>query len=311
MAFGLSGCDLQQMKFLNEIDLSKYLPNNPTPSPEILQEDTANNTSANEVEITFNVLIPTNTPAQQPVFLKEMEEVTGLAFNAKRYEMTASGDHLYSYTLSVPLGSIIKYRYTRIAGDNEVQEHISDTRQVRYRVLYANAPMVVNDIVARWTDTPFEGKTGRINGIVIDADTKLPIPNILINCGGVQTLTSSDGSFLIEGLLPGVHNLVAYAIDGSYQTFQQGAQVAPDSTTPANIELHAAKMVGVVFVAKLPQNTIPAVPIRLAGNLYQLGNTFADLNGGISTVAARMPVLSLLPDGRYSINIALPAGADI
>jgi len=87
--------------------------------------------------------------------------------------------------------------------------------------------------------------------------------------------------------------------------------VAADSTTPATIQMQPAKLVGVVFTVKAPPNTIPAVPLRLAGNLYQLGNTFADLRGGVSTIASRMPVLSLLPDGRYSLTIALPAGADL
>jgi hypothetical protein len=53
------------------------------------------------------------------------------------------------------------------------------------------------------------------------------------------------------------------------------------------------------------------VPLRLAGNLLQLGNTFSDLRGGLSTVADRMPVLSPLPDGRYTVSLFLPAGADI
>ena len=314
MTMMLSACDLQALQKIQlpqNIDLSKIFSSLPTPSPVVINETTSNSKNANEVEITFKVQIPVNTPDSQSVLLKIMEEVTGLAFNASRYEMNTEGNYQYTYTLSVPIGSIIKYRYARVSANNEFQEHISDNRQVRYRLLYANAPMVVEDVVSRWTDTPFEGKTGRIIGNVIDASTKLPIPNILVDCGGVQTLTSSDGSFLIEGLLPGVDNLVAYALDGSYQTFQQGAKVAVDSTTPAEIALQPAKMVGVVFVAKLPQNTIPAVPIRVAGNLYQLGNTFADLNGGISAIASRMPVLGLLPDGRYSINIALPAGADV
>ena len=53
------------------------------------------------------------------------------------------------------------------------------------------------------------------------------------------------------------------------------------------------------------------MPLRLAGNLLQLGNTFSDLRGGLSTVADRMPVLTPLPDGRYSVSLFLPAGADI
>jgi hypothetical protein len=53
------------------------------------------------------------------------------------------------------------------------------------------------------------------------------------------------------------------------------------------------------------------MPLRLAGNLLQLGNTFSDLRGGLSTVAGRTPILSPLPDGRYSVSLFLPAGADI
>ncbi len=303
--------EVQQLQLMKNLDLTKIFPATAAPSPQVLEQSTTNAESTDVVAITLKVHIPANTPENQPIILKIMEEVTGLAFNASRFEMQNNGERIFAYTLTVPRGSILKYRYARIAGNNEVQEHISDNRQVRYRMLYANDSITVEDVVSRWTDTLFEGKTGRITGTVTDASTKLPVPNILIDCGGVQTLTSSDGTFLIEGLLPGIHNLVAYALDGTYQTFQQGAQVKADSTTLAEIKLKPAKMVGVVFVAKLPQNTIPAVPVRVAGNLYQLGNTFADLNGGINTIASRMPVLSLLPDGRYSMNIALPAGADI
>lgn len=300
LAFSLSACTIPQLN-LPDI-LSPSQTNTPISN---------NDQSLPGVEIQFRVQIPSSSPKDQAVYLKVMEEVTGLAFNAQRFEMQRESDQFFTYTLSVPIGTVLKYRYSRSANSIEVQEHISDNRQVRYRMYVVTAPAVIEDVVSRWTDTQFIGATGRINGHVLDSITQQPIPNILIVCGGVQTLTSSDGSFLIEGLLPGVHNLVAYALDGTYQTFQQGARVAADSTTPAEIRLSAAKLVGVVFTAKVPASTIPAVPIRIAGNLYQLGNVFADLPGGVSTVSTRMPVLSLLPDGRYSLTLALPAGADI
>ena len=69
---------------------------------------------------------------------------------------------------------------------------------------------------------------GRIQGQVTDANTNLPIPNVMVTAGGIQTITSSDGSFLLEGLSPGTHNLVAYSIEGTYQPFAQGAVVATD-----------------------------------------------------------------------------------
>lgn len=300
--FLLSSC------MLWEFDLSQVIP--ATPNLPALP-GLSNPNSQNLAKVTFRVQVPPNTPLNQTIGLKVMEEVSGLAFHPRLYAMQAESPQYFSYQMDVPLRSVLKYRYVRSTGPAEVQEHISDGRQVRYRMLYVTGDLVVEDVVSRWTDTSFEGSTGRISGVVINAADQQPLPNILIVCGGVQTLTSSDGSFLIEGLLPGIHNLVAYSLDGQYQTFQQGARVAADSTTPATIQMQAAKLVGVVFTVKAPADTIPAVPLRLAGNLYQLGNTFADLRGGVSTIASRMPVLSLLPDGRYSLTIALPAGADI
>jgi hypothetical protein len=67
--------------------------------------------------------------------------------------------------------------------------------------------------------------------------------------------------------------------------------------------------VKLIFTTTVPEGTLPAVPIRLAGNLDQLGNTFADLSGGVSTLASRMPTLTPLKDGRYTLEIELPAGA--
>jgi hypothetical protein len=69
--------------------------------------------------------------------------------------------------------------------------------------------------------------------------------------------------------------------------------------------------VNVIFNVSVPDSTQRGVPLRLAGNFLQLGDTFADLQGGLSTVADRMPVLSPLPDGRYSVSLFLPAGAHV
>jgi len=103
---------------------------------------------------------------------------------------------------------VIKYRYEREAEAIRVGEHSSDGSPVRYRLFYVTNPGTVQDIVSRWTDTEFEGQTGRIAGQAIDKNSGTPIPNLLITAGGHQVYSKSDGSFLIEGLPPGVHNLV-------------------------------------------------------------------------------------------------------
>ena len=296
---GLSGCE-------------NIMPSttSPRPSSDELPVVTSMSTPQ-ESEIIFNVEIPKNTPPDQPININLLDEVTGLAINAKKHSMERVEDGFYSITLPIPLGSTVKYRYSRQGEAAPVEEHISDGRQLRYRLFHVEGPGEVQDVVTRWTDTQFEGTTGRITGKALDSITGQPIANILIVAGGAQALTASDGSYLLEGLPPGTHNLVAYALDGSYQIFQQGALVEADSTTPAELRLSIAELVNVTFEISVPDNTIPAVPIRLAGNLYQLGNTFADLSGGVSTMATRMPVVNLLPDQRYQISLTLPVGADV
>jgi hypothetical protein len=270
-----------------------------------------------KAEINFYVDVPENTPPDATIFLSVLDEVTGLALNAENYPMEPDDDGenpgslRYALTLPMAMGSAVKYRYERQSGTARVIEHISDGRPVRYRLYHVEGPGTVQDVVSRWTDTRFDGPTSRIKGQVTDAETSAPLPGLLVMAGGAQAFTTSDGSFLIEGLPPGVHNLVVFAMDGSYRTFQQGARVAADSTTPAPVTLSPAPMVSVVFVVKLPGDTPPVVPVRLAGSLYQTGNSFANLSGGTSALAVNMPVMEPLPDGRYTITLSLPAGADL
>ncbi len=264
-----------------------------------------------EAEITFKVQLPHAASDEDSFSINILDEVTGLALNPLTYPLEADENGNLTASLRFPIGSVVKYRYARHTSTATLLEHTPDGRPVRYRLYHVQGPGVVQDVISRWTNTGYSGSTGRISGQALDALTGKPIPNLLITAGGYQSLTASDGSYLIEGLPPGTHNLVAYSLDGAYRTFQQGALIAADSTTPAELRLHPAKFVNVTFNVSMPENAIPAAPIRIAGNLYQLGNTFADLSGGISTLAFRLPTLNLHPDGAYRLTLPLPAGADV
>ena len=263
-----------------------------------------------EALVVFEVQVPEDSPPNEPVFLSVLDEVTGLALNNERHEMESDGDNRYSLSLPFRVGSVIKYRYAR-QGTYLTEEHTTDQSPVRYRLFLVDGPGTVQDVVSAWSDTFYEGPSGRIMGKVTDAENNLPVPGLLIAAGGAQTLSASDGTFILEGLPPGTHNMVAYATDGAYRTFQQGAVVADLSTTPASFQITPTPVVKVTFLVSVPQETLPNIPVRLAGNLSQLGNTFADLSGGVSTLAIRMPILKSLPDGRYSAELTLPAGVDI
>jgi hypothetical protein len=286
-------------------------PSFPTASPQnpnIPAGPTA--TPAPRAEVTFTVRLPEPLAPNEILAVSVLDEVTGLALNPVDYQMTPVDSTAYTVVLAIPDQAIIKYRYIR-RGASQVAEDTNSDGNIRYRLVHVNGPTQIVDTLNSWIDRPVNTLSGNIFGTVVNADNGVPIPDIMVTAGGVQTQTDSAGRFQLTGLRGGTHNLVAYALDGTYQTFQQGATVAENQGTPVDIRMKTAQLVNVIFTVSVPQNTQRGVPLRLAGNLLQLGNTFGDLRGGLSTVADRMPVLTPLPDGRYSVSLFLPAGASI
>ena len=267
-------------------------------------------TALPRAEVTFTVRLPDPLPANEILVVSILDEVTGLALNAVDYQMTAVDAITYTAKLAIPDQALLKYRYVR-RGVARINEDTNLDANIRYRMLRVSGPTQVVDTLNSWADKPVTTVSGNIFGTVVNADTGVPIPDILVTAGGVQTLTDSAGRFQLLGLRGGIHNFVAYALDGAFQTFQQGATVAENQSTPVDVRMKQAPFVNVIFTVSVPAGTQSGVPLRLAGNLLQLGNTFSDLRGGLSTVADRMPVLSPLPDGRYSVSLFLPVGADV
>lgn len=273
-------------------------PTGPTPTP------------LPRAEVTFTVRLPEPLATDEILVISILDEVTGLALNAVDYQMMAIDAITYTTRLPIPDQALLKYRYVR-RGAARVNEDTSGDTNIRYRLLHVAGPTQVTDTVNSWADRPANTISGNIFGIVINADTNVPIPGILVTAGGAQAVTDSAGRFQLIGLRGGTHNFVAYAMDGSFQTFQQGATVAENQSTPVDVRMRPAQLVNVVFTVAVPRGTDPYLPVRLAGSLLQLGNTFSDLRGGLSTVADRMPILSPTADGRYSVSLFLPAGAHI
>ena len=267
-------------------------------------------TPAPRAEVIFTVRLPEPLLPNEVLAISVLDEVTGLALNAVDYQMSPLDTVTYTTKLTIPDQSVIRYRYLR-RGATQVTEDTNLDWNIRYRLFYVNGPTQITETVSSWTDKPVNTLSGNIVGTVVNTDTGAPIPDILVTAGGAQFFTDSAGRFQLTGLRAGTHNLVAYALDGMFLTFQQGAAVADNQSTPVQIRLKPAPLVNVIFTVSVPAITQTGVPIRLAGNLLQLGNTFADLRGSLSTVADRMPILTPLPDGRYSVSLFLPAGADV
>jgi hypothetical protein len=301
LALSSQACALSLIKwptFPTASPSNTNLPSGPTP------------TDLPRAQVTFTVRLPDPLAANEVLVLSILDEVTGLALNAVDYPMNAVDTITFTATLAIPDQALLKYRYVR-RGASRINEDTNLDASIRYRLLHVSGPTQVVDTVNSWVDKSVSTLSGNIFGTVVNSDNGVPIPDIMVSAGGVQTQTDSAGRFQLIGLRGGTHNFVAYALDGAYQTFQQGATVAENQSTPVNVGLKPAQQVNVIFTVSVPAGTQPGVPLRIAGNLLQLGNTFSDLRGGLSTVADRMPILTPLPDGKYSVSLFLPAGADI
>jgi len=275
---------------------------------------TAASNAANELATTlpraqsvFIATLPEPLAEGEALALALLDEVTGLALNPQLYPMQAIDTLTYSATLALPHRAIVKYRYVRLGAAQIVEDTALDW-PIRYRLYFASAPAEVRDVVTGWSDETHSGQVGSIQGRVVNTDTGAPVPDILVAVAGQRAFTDSAGRFDVQGVGIGTHNLVAYAIDGTFETFQQGATVAAGLNTAVEIEMKAAPLVRVTFDVTAP-NDIQGAPLRIAGNLVELGNTFADLQGGMSAISELMPVMAFQADGRYNATVTLPVGA--
>jgi len=259
------------------------------------------------VEIHFSTHVPANTSEDEKVHLQILDEVTGLLLNSVTYEMSRVDAGLYVANIPVPINSIVKYRYT--LGDSQTNIEFTPMGQpVRYRMMYAYQEMVIEDTVSTWTGE-FTGNYGRVSGIVVD-ENGIPMGNSLVLVAGNQTLTSNDGSFLIDGVVIGKHHLVVYSLNGAHEVFQQEVVIGTDMETPVGVTVVASKFVQITFHLTVPDDSFSKLPIRLIGNQYQTGNVFTDLVGGVSVPASRAPYLEYIGGRQHEIVFQLPVGCD-
>ena len=261
------------------------------------------------VPVVFTVDLRQSYSPETILALNVLDEVTGLDYNITRYELTLLSENKYSATLLLPLGAVVKYRYQSTFPIDQ-PEAAADGSKVVYRIAVVSPNLQVFDSISGWPELPYPGSTGKLTGIVSDKQTQKPLADCLVSVAGYLAFTDMTGRFFFDHVPEGVHTLSVLALDGKYQAFQQQANVIPELSTPAVIALSSSPEVTVKFVVSLPDEALGA-PLRMAGNLYQLGNVYSQLDTGQSTLAARMPLLTRMDDGRYTISLKLHAGNDL
>jgi len=253
---------------------------------------------------------PGLTGAETSLQLVLLDLVTGLPYNSTVHPMQPRSDGRWEITLTPPSGSLLAYRFAR-QNPSPADEFTLDGARVRYRMAHVVGPTQIEETIASWSEAAPDVRPGRIEGRLVDASTQTPLAEFLVGAGGLLTFTDGEGRFQLNGLPPGNHNLTALAPDGSYRPVQQGAIVASDSATPAQLEMTPAPRVQVTFEVTVPGDTVPGIPVRLAGNVRSLGTTFGDRPGGLTTSASRMPALVMVDPTHYLMIIDLYAGTDL
>ena len=263
-----------------------------------------------KAEVVFQVRLPAPIAENEKLVLEILDDVTGVYFNPLHYEMTQQDGLNYFINIPLTVGQKIKYRFLRI-GDQTIYEYTTQSKPVRYRMMLVNGPLLMQDSIAAWSDLAYTGPVGRIRGQLIDQETNQPIPNMAIYAAGMQTLSASDGTFILEGLPIWTHNVVISSLDGAYDTFQQGAVISDEATTPIAITLKKRFMTEIEFIVRTPDGFSTDLPLRLATNLYSLGYPDADLPSGSNTISANMPVFTKTSQNEYSLTLSLPVGAEL
>ena len=260
------------------------------------------------VRLTFNVHVPLNTPSDQPIYLYLLDEVTGSELNSTIYQFPATGEDLYSISINVPLDSVVMYRYSNNTNSYEVD---FQGNLVQHRIINCFQNTEVDDTVVGWAGQPlYQGNLGRLSGVVTN-DSGNPVSGIVVTVAGMETITDQDGGYVFEFLPIGTHNIVAYAPDGSYQLFQQQATIGTELETKAPIVMVPSDFVQVDFVVDIPDDILQAIPVRVVGNIKQLGGYSDVIWDGVGVSAANAPIMSLGEDGKHHLTVSLPVGAEI
>ena len=180
--------------------------------------------------VTFKVHIPAGTPANSAPAVRLMDEVGG---SGRTIVLANTGNNEWSGGATAPVGALLRYKYIRPL-PSVVEETTAAQQPVLFRLLaVAGGATSADDIVAGWTDLPFAGAVGGMDGRVWNGNTQQGVMGILVAAGGQQTLTAHDGTFSFQNLPVGVQRATLLAPDGSLSPAQQAAISARAKPRPS------------------------------------------------------------------------------
>ncbi|MCI0366323.1 MAG: carboxypeptidase-like regulatory domain-containing protein, partial [Phycisphaerales bacterium] len=223
-------------------------------------------------------------------------------------DLISVGNNLWTGSLQATLGTVLRYKYIRRL-PTPVEEVTPARQPIPYRLLaITSASANVEDTVAAWADTPFAGDLGGLAGTVRNSNTGQGVMGMIVSAGGKLAVTASDGSYAFFDLPVGIQRVTLLAPDGSLRPTQNSAAVVKGQTTLLDLASTDPNQVNVTFLVSRPVGLETTTPLRIAGNVLQLGNAFIPNAGGSAIAAAREPVLTPLNDDRWTTTVLLYEG---
>jgi hypothetical protein len=302
LALVLSGCEVVRgvAPFFLATAATAVPTNTPYPTP----------TPQPSVNTNFTVTAPANTPAGSSIILYLPDLVGGTA--NKTVILSSLGNNVWAGSVTAPLGSLLRYRYMRVTGSQAVGELRPDGGTIIYRTALVTGTAPITDTIASWSDTPFLGDKGRILGIVRDVSSNQGIPGLIVSGGGQQTVTGFDGEYVLWNVQANVPTTVTViAPDGSFRAAMNSTSAPANDTVNLDFGLAAARTVKITFVVAPPTDSPVGAPLRVVGNVLQLGDIFTMGAAGSTTVAQRTVQMAPLPDGRWAAAVFLYEGTDL
>ena len=258
--------------------------------------------------VTITVRVPAGTPAGSAPAVQVLDELGGASSTVI---LTNSGKNVWTGSTPAPLGTVLRYKYIRPL-PTTVEETNADQQPVGFRLFFVDGNATIVDTVAGWSDVPFAGDVGGLDGRVWNANTGQGVMGILVAAGGKLTVTAHDGSFQFYDLPAGDQRTTLLAPDGSLRPAQKSVTVSAGKSVALDHVSADPNAVHLTFLVRPPPGLDPAAALRLAGNVLQMGdNLFPSSNSALggAIAAAREPVLVPLADGRWTVRLQLYAGS--
>jgi hypothetical protein len=262
-------------------------------------------TPAPSVQVAFTVHPPADS---SPVALVLLDEVTGFAFNRRTVPMSRADAGAWGATVELPYGALQYYRYELI--DSATPERDSHGSTIAARVVLVQPSLHVEDLVAGWVEGQARAGTGRVVGRLTDRSGAPVVEQIVVLAGG-WAFTDVEGAFSFRDVPAGLQRITSFSPDGGYRPAQQGVLVAAGGLTPVELALEPAARVRVSFEVTVPADTAPGGIPRIAANLQQFGQRFAELPGGVRVASQATAAMTRVDDTHYLWITEIPAGTHL